>query len=71
MYNYDVLRGKIVEKCKTQANFASKLGISIQELNKKLTNKANFTQSQIESSLHILDLNDEELKKCFFLRENS
>ena len=70
MYNYNFLRGKIVEKCRTQANYANLLGISIQELTKKLSNKASFTQTQIELSLHILELNDEELKKCFFLKQN-
>lgn len=67
--NYSFLRGKIVEKCSTQANFAQKLGISLQELNKKLNNKGYFSQNQMYDAVEILDLNDEEFKKCFFLRK--
>ena len=70
MYNYNFLRGKIVEKCRTQAKYAELLDISIQELTKKLSNRASFTQSQILLSIQLLELNDEELKKCFFLKQN-
>lgn len=64
--NYNFLRGKIVEKCGTQSNFAEQLGISMQELNKKLTNKGNFTQPQIALSKKILELTNDELDKAFF-----
>lgn len=67
--NYRFLRGKILEKCSTQAVFAQKLGISLQELNKKLNNKGYFSQNQVYDAVEILELNDEEIKKCFFSRK--
>lgn len=64
--NYDFLRGKITEKCGTQYKYAEKLGITFQELNRKLNLKSGFTQPQIEASIEILGLNAEETVKCFF-----
>lgn len=63
---YSALRGKITEKCGTQDVYASKLGISRQALNNKLLKKSEFTQSQILLSIQILELNNEEVVKCFF-----
>ena len=38
-FNYGFLKDKITQVCKTQANFAARLGISKQSLSNKLNNK--------------------------------
>ena len=47
MYSYSKLKGRIVERYGTQANFASKLGISKNSMSKKLTCKTEFSQTDI------------------------
>lgn len=66
MYNYNFLKGKIVEKCGTQTKYAEQLGITIQALSKKFNNVNTFSQDQIDLSIRILDLSSEEVKKAFF-----
>ena len=66
--DYSYLKGKIVEKCGSQTNFAKQLNLSNQSLSAKLNNKVKFSQEEISLTIEILSLNDEELKKCFFMR---
>ena len=66
MYNYNFLKGIIVEKCGTQTKYAELLGITIQALSKKFINVNTFSQDQIDLSIRILDLSSEEVKKAFF-----
>lgn len=66
--DYSYLKGKIVEKCGNQTNFAKQLNLSNQSLSAKLNNKVKFSQEEISLTIEILSLNDEELKKCFFMR---
>lgn len=66
MFNYNFLKGKIVEKCGTQTKYAEQLGITIQALSKKFNNVNTFSQDQIDLSIRILDLSSEEVKKAFF-----
>lgn len=65
--NYNFLKGKIIEKLGSQTEFAKKLNLSNQSLSAKLNNKVKFSQEEIRLSIEILGLNDEELKKCFFM----
>ena len=46
-YNYNKLRGRIVEFYGKQSNFAKSLGLSTVSLNKKLNNRVKFTQDEI------------------------
>ena len=66
MYNYNFLKGKIVEMCGTQSKFAESLGISVQALTKKMNNINTFSQDQIDLAIKILNLSTEEIKKAFF-----
>ena len=43
-YQYDKLRGRIVERYGTHANFAKALGLSSNFVSKKLNCKSGFTQ---------------------------
>lgn len=71
MFDYSFLRGRIVEKFGTCLNFAKKLGISKQELSRKLNNDASFTQKQIIEISKILELSETEVCRCFFVKRKS
>lgn len=65
--DYSYLRGKIIENCKSNCNYAKKIGISNTELSNKLNNKSSFTHKQICDSIQILNLTENDITKCFFL----
>jgi hypothetical protein len=65
-YNYNKLRGRIVEKFGTNAFFASKLGVSERTLSLKLNNKRFFLQEEITKAAKLLEIGDEEIVAYFF-----
>lgn len=65
-FDYRRLKGRIKEKCDTQAEYASKLGISEPVLSSRLNNLTNFTQEEIVKSLDILEIAPKQLKNYFF-----
>ena len=66
VFDYSKLKGRIVEKCGTQKNFASKLCISEATLTSKLTGNTFFTQNEIVRSQQILDIEPGTLSAYFF-----
>lgn len=64
--NYSRLKGRIKEKYKTQAIFASKLGISAVSLSAKLNNAVSFSQNEINKSCELLDIPPIEISIYFF-----
>lgn len=46
-YQYDKLRGRIIEKYGTQGNFAKALGLSSNSVSKKLNCRTGFTQEEM------------------------
>lgn len=67
--NYSKLKGKIVEKCGTYANYANALGISSTTLTSRLANYTEFKRDEIIKSKEILELTPEELIAIFFTEE--
>lgn len=65
-YNYNKLRGKIVEKFGTQGKFASKLGVSERTLSLKLNGRIFFVQDEISKAAELLGISDEEILLYFF-----
>lgn len=65
-FDYRRLKGRIKEKCNTQAEYALKLGISEPALSSRLNNSTNFTQEEIVKSLAILEIAPKQLKSYFF-----
>lgn len=65
-YDYSKLIGKIVEKFRTRAAFAEKIGLSEKSLSSKLTNHSAFKQSEIERAVCLLDLDKSEIANYFF-----
>lgn len=66
MYDYSKLRGKIKEVFCTQDDFADQLGIGRVSLSKRLTNKLEFSQSEIKKACDLLDIPPDEVSKYFF-----
>lgn len=65
-YDYSKLKGKIIEKCGSQTKFKELMGISHTSINKKLNNKVQFTQEDIEKAIDILELKKEDIPQYFF-----
>ncbi|WP_195264066.1 DUF739 family protein [Clostridium sp. 1001275B_160808_H3] len=65
-FNYDKLRGKIVEKFGTQGNLARALGVSERTLSLKLNNKIFFSQDEITKISQLLNITLEEIQDYFF-----
>lgn len=66
MYSYSKLKGRIVERYGTQANFARRLGISKNSMSKKLTCKTEFSQSDIIKWAELLGIEKGEYEEYFF-----
>lgn len=66
MYNYDKLSGKIVERFKTQADFAKAIGLSERSISLKLNGKLGWKQQEMARSCELLGIKVEEIGSYFF-----
>lgn len=66
MFDYSKLEGKITEVYKTNYKFAEALGVSKASLSAKLNNKVDFTQSEIQKSIILLKIPEDEVSLYFF-----
>lgn len=66
MLDYSKLRGRIVEKCGTQALFAKKMNLSERSICLKMQGKRMFKQNEIQKALKILELNVVDIPTYFF-----
>lgn len=65
-FDFSKLKGRIKEKVNTQEKFAKELNISVPSLIKKLNNKSQFTQTEINKARTILDIPNTDLNIYFF-----
>lgn len=65
-FDYSKLKGRIVEKCGTQANFANKIGLSERSVTLKLNGLRPFKQTDIEKILEVLELSHDDIGTYFF-----
>ena len=65
-YNYNKLKGRIVEKLENQKNFTNLMHLSGQTITQKLNGNIEFKQSEIQRACEILDIPLTELKEYFF-----
>jgi transcriptional regulator with XRE-family HTH domain len=65
-YEYNKLRGRIIEKYGTQENFAEAVGLSTNSISRKMNGKAGFSQEDIERWSEKLEIKQEEYGKYFF-----
>ena len=68
-FNYNKLRGKIVEVFGTQDNFAKRLGISTNALSRKLNNKISLSQKEVIQWAELLGICEKDYKAYFFTIE--
>ena len=65
-FNYQKLKGKMVEEKQNQEKLANKLGIAKTTLNFKLNNKIAFKQDEIVELIKVLKIPKEEVWNYFF-----
>ena len=65
-YEYNKLRGRIVEKYGTQSSFAEKIGISETALSRKMQGKIGISQEDMEKWADLLDIDRKEFPEYFF-----
>lgn len=65
-FNYNKLKGRIVEICGSQSEFAKLLGVSKQTVTAKLNNRSNFSQNDIIKWCEILQIDQSEIGIYFF-----
>lgn len=68
-FNYNKLRGRIVEKFGTLIKFSEKLDISYEALSKKMNGAIGLSQKEIIQWAELLDIRPEEYGVYFFTLE--
>ena len=68
-FDYNKLKGKIKEVFNTQENFAKALGIGTVSLSHKLNNKSEWSQQEINKTVELLNIEDNEVVLYFFTQE--
>ena len=66
MYDYSKLKGRIIEKCGTQEEFAKRMGFSDRTRAFKMQGKRPFKDKDIEQALKVLDIDRTEIPSYFF-----
>lgn len=70
-FNYNKLKGRIVEKFGNQTKFAEVFGVSENTMSLKLNNKVRFTADDIVKIVKLLDIPAEEIGLYFFTQKVS
>lgn len=65
-FDYNKLRGKIIEKYGSQIEFAKAMGWSERTLSKKMTGKIPWKQTDIYKAIGLLNLSVEDIQEYFF-----
>lgn len=65
-FEYAKLRGKIREKFHSQAAFAAAMHISPTTLSYKLAGKIDFSQTEIQLAVRLLEIRQAEITSYFF-----
>ena len=65
-FNYRKLKGRIVEVCGTQAEFASRMSKSERTISLKLQGKVPWKQAEMLQALSILGLSENDVQEYFF-----
>ncbi|MDD6397435.1 MAG: DUF739 family protein [Selenomonadaceae bacterium] len=65
-FDYSKLKGRILEKCGTKADFAKLMGATEQTISLRLNNKRTWKQNDILKACQILDIAAEDVPVYFF-----
>lgn len=68
-FDYSKLRGRIIEKCKNQIEFAKLMQWSERTLSLKLNGRIAWKQPEICRAIEILELSDNDIKTYFFKKK--
>ena len=69
MFNYNKLRGRIIEKCGSVEAFAKEVGLSTVSMSKKLNNKTGISREDIINWSEVLDISKDDYGAYFFTKE--
>lgn len=65
-FNYNKLRGRIIEICGSQSEFAKLIGVSEQTITAKLNGRSSFSQEDILKWSEVLKIDQTEIGIYFF-----
>lgn len=65
-FDYNKLKGRIIEKYDSQAKFAKALGWSERTLSLKMNGKISWKQTDICAAIELLMLSKEDIQEYFF-----
>lgn len=65
-FNYRKLKGRIVEICGTQSEFANRMKTSERTISLKLSGKIPWKQYEILKALEVLELSVDDVQEYFF-----
>ena len=68
IFNYQKLKGRIIERLETNGKFAELMNWSRPTLSRKLTGESEWTQSEILKACEVLEIEEAELHLYFFAR---
>lgn len=68
-YNYTKLRKRIRRVCKTEREFARRIGICPGTLSEKLNGKTFFCLFDMEKAVDVLGIADGDISEYFFTKE--
>lgn len=63
---YRKLKGRIVEKYDTQANFAKTVGLSANSMSNKMTGRIGFSKEDVVLWCQLLDIRRDEIGAFFY-----
>ena len=69
MFNYGILKSRIIQVYGSQKEFAKALRINESTLSKKMNGVSFFDQNEIDSAVSLLGIPREEIVKYFFTKE--
>ena len=68
-FNFNKLRGRIIEKYGTQSAFAQAFGVSENTFSCKMNNKVRFNSKDIIKITNMLDIPENEINDYFFVQK--
>lgn len=70
-FNYSKLRGLLVEKNLTTAEFAKIIGVGTTSMSQRLTGVLDFKQTEIKKAVEALGISWEDVDDYFFSQEST
>lgn len=68
-FDYSKLKGKIIEKYGTQAEFAKEFGVSKNSFSMKMNNKISFSTNDILKITNMLNIDKDDISSYFFTQK--